>query len=78
MKYQSIYNRLRRIEGQIRGLSEMVAQDRTEAEILIQLQAAKSALASTISSLIKSRLKDRGGNLELSESEIDLILDLFK
>ncbi len=38
-------NRLRRIEGQVRGLQQMVADDRYCIDILTQLQAVKAALA---------------------------------
>lgn len=37
-------NRLRRIEGQVRGLQQMVADDRYCIDILTQLQAVKAAL----------------------------------
>ncbi len=37
-------NRLRRIEGQVRGLQQMVADDRYCMDILTQLQAVKAAL----------------------------------
>ncbi len=37
-------NRLRRIEGQVRGLQQMVADDRYCVDILTQLQAVKAAL----------------------------------
>lgn len=64
MKHQSIYNRLRRIEGQIRGLEEMLAKEKPEQEILIQLEATRSSLASTLSSflaeIIESNKDDQG------------------
>ncbi len=79
MKYQSIYSRLRRIEGQIRGIEEMVAKDRPEQEILIQLDAAKSSLASTISSLIESMMqKDAEGKILLDEVSLRAILRSIK
>ena len=42
---QAICNRLKRIEGQVRGVSQMVADDRYCIDILHQVQAIKSALA---------------------------------
>lgn len=36
--------RLKRIEGQVRGISEMMEKDVPCSEILIQINAAKSAL----------------------------------
>ncbi len=37
-------DRLRRIEGQVRGLQKMVRQKRTPAEVIYQIAAVKSAL----------------------------------
>lgn len=79
MRYQSIYNRLRRIEGQIRGIEDMVAQEKGDSEILIQLEAAHSSLASTISSLIESMMeKDSEGKIVLDEKKAQSILRLIK
>lgn len=79
MKHQSIYNRLRRIEGQIRGIEQMVSSDKPEDEILIQLRAANSSLASATNELIKSTLaKDTNGAVSLSKETVDLILNLLK
>jgi DNA-binding FrmR family transcriptional regulator len=41
---KSILNRLKRLEGQIRGLQSMIEQDKDCEEILTQVMAAKSAL----------------------------------
>jgi len=79
MKHQNIFNRLRRIEGQIRGIEEMVAKDKADQDILIQLQAVKSSVSSTISTLIESLLhKDESGKVVLEEKELDLILRNLK
>ncbi|MFZ5609330.1 MAG: metal-sensitive transcriptional regulator [Pseudomonadota bacterium] len=40
----SILKRLRRIEGQVRGLARMVEEDRYCIDILTQMQAVKAAL----------------------------------
>lgn len=79
MKHQNVYNRLRRIEGQIRGIEEMVAKDRSEQDILIQLEAAKSSLASTISTLIESMMeKNSEGSVTLDEQKIKTILRFIR
>ena len=39
-----ILNRLRRIEGQVRGVAQMLEQDRYCIDILHQIQAVKAAL----------------------------------
>jgi DNA-binding FrmR family transcriptional regulator len=41
---QEITNRLRRIEGQVRGLQRMVSEERDCEAILTQLMAARAAL----------------------------------
>ena len=42
-----ILNRLRRLEGQIRGLQRMVDEDNTCVEVMTQLASAKSAMDAT-------------------------------
>lgn len=44
MDVPKVRARLKRIEGQIRGISDMVEKDIPCEEILIQINAAKSAL----------------------------------
>ena len=81
MKYRSIYNRLRRIEGQIRALEEMVADDKEERELLVQLEAAKSALSSTIVSLLEEMLKEESledGLGYKDRAKVDLLLKFLK
>ena len=79
MKYQSIYNRLKRIEGQVRGINEMVASDKPEQDILIQLEAARSSLGSTISNFIETLLStEKDGKVELSHDQLRAILRAVK
>jgi len=42
---KTVLNRLRRIEGQVRGLGQMIENDRYCIDILHQVQAVKAALA---------------------------------
>ena len=79
MRHKKIYNRLRRIEGQIRGIEEMIQNDRKEEDVLIQLEAARSSMASTISSLIESML-DKGldSKVVLTDSQIQALLRSIK
>ena len=48
-----ILNRLKRIEGQVRGVAQMVVDDRYCIDILHQVQAVKSALAKAESEILK-------------------------
>ena len=79
MKNKSIYNRLRRIEGQVRGIEEMVANDKSDSEILIQLEAVHSSVASTIAGLIELMMeKDTQGKIILDDRKVQSILRLIK
>lgn len=49
----AILNRLSRIEGQVRGVSQMVADNRYCIDILHQVQAIKAALAKAESEILK-------------------------
>jgi DNA-binding FrmR family transcriptional regulator len=48
--------RLRRIEGQIRGLQRMVEEDRYCADIIVQIASAQEALRGVARSLMKNHL----------------------
>lgn len=49
----AILNRLKRIEGQVRGVAQMVADDRYCIDILHQVQAVKAALSKAESEILK-------------------------
>ena len=51
-----LLNRLRRIEGQVRGVARMVEDDRYCIDILTQLQALRAALSRVESEMLKSHL----------------------
>ena len=51
---RNILSRLRKIEGQVRGLQGMVSGDKECEQILTQLRAAQSALKSVTSLVFKS------------------------
>lgn len=50
-------NRLRRIEGQIRGLQKMVEEDRYCADILLQIASVQEALRGVGRNLMKNHLR---------------------
>jgi DNA-binding FrmR family transcriptional regulator len=50
-------NRLRRIEGQVRGLQKMVEDDRYCPDILVQISAVHEALRTVGRSLLRNHLK---------------------
>jgi CsoR family transcriptional regulator, copper-sensing transcriptional repressor len=49
--------RLRRIEGQIRGLQKMVEEDRYCADILVQMASVQEALRGVGRNLMKNHLR---------------------
>jgi DNA-binding FrmR family transcriptional regulator len=53
---RNIFSRLRKIEGQIRGLQGMVSDGKECEQILTQMRAAQSALKSVAGLVLKSYL----------------------
>ncbi|MBH9536744.1 metal-sensitive transcriptional regulator [Novosphingopyxis sp. YJ-S2-01] len=81
---QSSINRLRRIEGQVRGLAQMIEDDRYCIDILHQLQAVKSALAKVESQVLKSHAAHcvadaiRSGDAEDQKAKFGELVELFE
>ncbi|RVW01575.1 metal-sensitive transcriptional regulator [Rhodococcus spongiicola] len=53
---EDLLKRLRRIEGQVQGISRMVADDRYCIDVLTQVSAATSALESVSLKLLEAHL----------------------
>ncbi len=76
-------NRLRRIEGQVRGVAQMVNDDRYCIDILHQIQAVKAALAKVESSVLKShaaccvREAINSGDTQEQQIKFNELIDLF-
>ena len=74
--------RLRRIEGQVRGLQKMVAEDRYCADILTQISSVHEALRAVGRELMRNHLKHcatraiRSGDDE-AEAMYDELLELM-
>jgi DNA-binding FrmR family transcriptional regulator len=56
MDTKAVIKRLKRIEGQIRGLIKMVEDDKSCEEILIQISSAKAALHKTGQVILEGHL----------------------
>lgn len=74
--------RLKRIEGQVRGLQRMVDEDRYCADILIQLASVQEALRAVGRELMRNHLKHCAGSAmraggEEAETMTDEIIDLM-
>jgi|SRR5215831_16139779 len=50
-------NRLRRIEGQIRGLQKMVEEDRYCADVIVQIASVQEALRGVARNLMKNHMR---------------------
>ena len=75
--------RLRRIEGQVRGIQKMVEEDRYCPDILSQVTAAQRALHAVSRELVRNHLRHcvthaihEGG--DAAERAYDEIVDLFR
>jgi CsoR family transcriptional regulator, copper-sensing transcriptional repressor len=51
-----LLNRLRRIEGQVRGVARMVDEDRYCIDVLTQLQAVRAAVSRVETEMLKDHL----------------------
>lgn len=69
---QEIVNRLNRIEGQVRGITRMVEQDRRCIDMLTQLAAVSGALQGAALILLESHLRTclTGHGLEVPEEQV--------
>ncbi|MBP5166290.1 MAG: metal-sensing transcriptional repressor [Oscillospiraceae bacterium] len=56
-EYKDLMNRLRRIEGQVRGLQKMLETDSYCPDILVQVSAVNSALNAFSRILLSSHLR---------------------
>jgi DNA-binding FrmR family transcriptional regulator len=76
-------NRLRRIEGQIRGLQKMVEEDRYCADIITQVASVQEALRGVARNLMKNHLHHcaakalKSGKKEETEAMYDELLELI-
>jgi DNA-binding FrmR family transcriptional regulator len=75
--------RLRRIEGQIRGLQKMVEEDRYCADIIAQVASVQEALRGVARNLMRNHLHHcaakalRSGKREETEAMYDELLEMI-
>jgi DNA-binding FrmR family transcriptional regulator len=75
--------RLRRIEGQVRGLQRMVEEDRYCADILTQVSSAQEALRAVARALMRNHLAHcavhafRAGSTEERQAMYDELLGMI-
>ena len=81
---RKLMDRLRRIEGQIRGLQRMVDDDRYCPDILTQVSAVSESLRGSAQLLLRSHLRHcvtdavRSGENERAETVYEELASLFR
>ncbi len=83
-EYKLLMNRLKRIEGQVRGVEKMLENDAYCPDILIQVSALNSALNSFNKVLLASHMKScvvndiRAGKDEVVDELVDTLQRIMK
>ncbi|MBO4861582.1 MAG: metal-sensing transcriptional repressor [Firmicutes bacterium] len=83
-EYKDLMNRLRRIEGQVRGLQNMLEKDAYCPDILVQVSAVNSALNSFSRKLLASHMKScvaddlRSGKEETIDELVETLQKVMK
>lgn len=81
---EAIARRLSRIEGQVRGLSRMLEDDRYCMDILHQIQAVKAALTKAETELLRAHAREcvddalKSGSIQERREKIVELVDLFE
>src|SRR5699024_5658030 len=78
---QSVVNRLKRIEGQVRGIQKMVDEDRYCADILMQISAINAELKKVGFSVAERHDKhcvESAVEYGEGDAEIDELLEVIK
>jgi len=83
MDVEAVIKRLKRIEGQVRGIMKMVEEDKSCEEILMQISSAKSALHKTGQVILEGHLHHcvldgiRDGNEEETIKKLSSAIEQF-
>ena len=78
-EYKALITRLNKIEGQVRGIKNMVENDRYCVDILTQVSAVQSALNSFNKILLSQHINDiKSGNEEVVDELLNTIQKIMK
>lgn len=83
-EYKDLMNRLKRIEGQVRGIQGMLEKDAYCTDVLVQVAAVNAALNSFNKALLANHLRTcvadniRAGNDEIIDELVILLQKLMK
>lgn len=77
-----ITGRLRRIEGQVRGIQRMIEDERSCLEIILQLAAVKSAVVQTAMTILSNEMVScitrETSNGKETETALTEFMEVFK
>jgi DNA-binding FrmR family transcriptional regulator len=71
-------NRLRRLEGQVRGLQRMVDEDRSCQEVLTLLSGVRSALDATADVILETYLADCSTDFQGGDAEVEALISAVR
>ncbi|MCL5283209.1 MAG: metal-sensitive transcriptional regulator [Armatimonadetes bacterium] len=77
---QAIVDRLRRVEGQLRGITKMITEDRDCETVVVQMSAARAALEEAARKYVGLHLQSclgRAGANATDMSEIERAIELL-
>jgi DNA-binding FrmR family transcriptional regulator len=81
-KKEDLTRRLKRIEGQVRGVQRMIDEDRYCVDILVQIAAIKNAIHQVGLTILESHTRgcvaDALSNHTDGESKIDELMDVIR
>jgi len=81
---EMLLKRLRRIEGQVKGIQKMIENDRYCTDILIQIAAVRSAINKVGGIVLENHLKGcvrnnlKNDNEEIVDELIDIMIKFLK
>lgn len=78
---KAMLNRLKRVEGQLRGIQRMIIEEKPCQDILLQLSAARKAMQNACIEILKSYVKrclaeSRSPDMEELEKLIATLIDI--
>jgi DNA-binding FrmR family transcriptional regulator len=84
MEHQDSINRLKSIEGHVRGVQRMLSEDQYCIDVIRQIQAVQAALGKVSNQILDSHLNDclttavRGDDVDERERVLGEIIDVFE
>lgn len=73
---EAIMNRLRRIEGQVKGIQKMIEEEKNCSDILVQIAAVRSAINSVGGLILENYMKNCLKNYLDGETDEDTLNEL--